>query len=107
MNENKILYNLIFINQTTSQAQFNVFDLWRSNFDQIIQGQYARFPLCFPNGYPRGAAPLPCYRPGWGGSILNINVPCLPPIVLKRLVPPCVGPYVVVTNRYANGINWQ
>lgn len=83
-----------------------MFNLWKGNFNQIIQGQYATFPLCFPRGYPRGAAALQCYQPGWGGSTLNTNVPCLPPIVFERVVPPCVGPYVVVTNRYAHGINW-
>lgn len=91
--------------QATSQAN-NLFNLWGGNFNQIIQGQYSQFPLCFPYGYPRGVPPLPCYQPGWGRSIPNAFVPCLPPIVLGRIVPPCIGPYVVVTDRYVDG-QWR
>lgn len=89
--------------QATSQAQLG---LWRGNISPIIVGNQARFELCFPRGYPVGQSLLRCFRRGWGGSIFDPTVPCLPPIVRGVLVPPCTGPYVAIINQYSEVFKW-
>lgn len=70
------------------------------NFDEfsnrIIFGREARFPKCFPDGYPRDAPLVRCYDPGWGGSLISTDIPCLPPIFNGVIIPPCYGPYVAI-----------
>ncbi|KAJ6634746.1 hypothetical protein Bhyg_13325, partial [Pseudolycoriella hygida] len=56
-------------------------------------------------GWPVGCA-VPacgCYTPGWQGSHNNPNVPCLPPIIGGRLIPPCTGQFAVIQQYHRAG----
>lgn len=61
---------------------------------------YASIPLCFKQGWPVGCAPVACYQPGWQGSWNNPNVPCLPPIIGGKPIPPCSGLFVIVQQKH-------
>lgn len=84
------------VNTFADTMDWDVMNLDYNDLDDVIFGTEARFPLCFPNGYPDGAPPKRCYKPGWGGSLYSARVPCLPPIIHGKLIPPCRGPFVVI-----------
>lgn len=73
------------------------------NNNQIVSGNVARFPLCFPNGFPHRRMIRSCYHPrlllfrAYQGSL-----PCLPPIINGQTIPPCHGQYVDIQSYMRN-----
>lgn len=85
----------MYVLQTCGNGLFNNLGLGTFQ-NQVILGNTAQFPLCFPQGFPFSFAQGSCYNPGFPGSIPPSAGPCLPPIIQGRLIPPCVGPYVKI-----------
>lgn len=66
--------------------------------NQIINGDTADFPLCFPNGFPANGFDEPCYLHQNFPDAYQGSLPCLPPMINGLNIVPCQGPYVVITS---------
>lgn len=76
---------------------------WGFGSSEIIQGNEAVFPLCFPGGFPYDSWSGGCYSPeSFGGAAYEGNLPCLPPIINGEKIVPCGNPYVTVRSYNGN-----
>lgn len=56
----------------------------------------ATFPLCFQEPFPHRTFDDSCFNPLYEPGAYLGRLPCYPPTIDGRIVPPCSEPYVVV-----------
>ena len=104
-----MLFGYLFIIQSAASPFFSGWGNFLNRFsgggNGIIQGDSAVFPLCWPFGY-NGDPNAQCYPYGVKGSVDNMKAgPCLPPVMYGRIIPPCQGPFVKLTDINQEGYN--